>query len=265
MKKFVIAAIQLDSQDEKDKNLNTITEFIEEAVDKKAKIVALPENMNYIGTKFECETIPGYTTERLSWLARKHKIYIHGGAIFEDSSTQRPYDTTVMIDSEGKIIAKYRKLHMFDTRIDEVSFYRESEKKISGNEIVMADTIYGKLGFSIGYDIRFPELYRKMALSGANIIFAPANFVMNTGKDHWEPILKTRAIENTCYIVSPAQIGIKPEYLSYGNSIIVDPWGSVIAKASNKPCVITAEIDLDYLEKVRAEIPCLANRRPDVY
>lgn len=265
MKKFIIAAIQLDSTANKEKNLKDITYFIEDAVEKKAKIVALPENANYAGTEFESELIPGHTTNILCELAKKHNIYIHGGSISEDNGTKKPYNTTVMINPNGEIIAKYRKLHMFDVDIENGPSYRESDSKTPGNEIVSVDTDYGKLGFSICYDIRFPELYRKLALDGAKIIFTPANFVMNTGKDHWESILRARAIENTCYIVAPAQTGAKPAYLAYGKTMIIDPWGNVLAKASDKPCVITAEIDFDYLDKVRTQVPCLKNRRPDVY
>jgi predicted amidohydrolase len=264
-KKFTIAAVQLNSNDDKENNLKNIAEFVEEAVEKKAKVVALPESINYMGTEFECEPIPGYTTNRLSELARKYEIYIHGGTISEDSGTKRPYTTTVMINPYGDIIAKYRLLHMFDVDSDDGYFYKESDLKTPGDQIVSVDTEYGKLGFSISFDIRFPEMFRQMAVGGADIIFAPSDFIVSTGKDHWETILRARAIENTCYIVAPAQTGAKLSYLAYGKSMIVDPWGNVIAKASDKPCVITADIDFDYLEKVRFKLPWQNNRRVDVY
>ncbi|MPN44256.1 Deaminated glutathione amidase [bioreactor metagenome] len=127
------------------------------------------------------------------------------------------------------------------------------------------DTALGTLGMSICYDIRFPELYRLMAMAGAQVIFTPANFTMPTGKDHWEPILRTRAIENGCYIVSPAQIGQKTRFVAYGNSLVVDPWGTVIARAKDEPGLILAEIDLDYEDRIRQKIPSLKNRRTDVY
>lgn len=265
VKKFIISAIQMDSGDDKEHNLRNVADFIEEAVEKKAKVVALPESMNYIGNSFECEEIPGYTTNKLSELAKKHKIYIHGGSILEDNGTKRPYSTTVMIDPNGDIIAKYRQLHMFDVDFSNGYYCRESDIKTRGDQIVVADTEYGRMGFSICYDIRFPELFRKLTLMGADIIFAPSDFVVDTGKDHWEPILRTRAIENTCYIVAPDQTGVKQSHLAYGKSLIVDPWGNIIAKASDKPCVITAEIDFDYHEKIRVNMPSLKNRRTDIY
>ena len=134
-----------------------------------------------------------------------------------------------------------------------------------GDEIVTVDTALGRLGMSICYDIRFPELYRIMALDGAQVIFTPASFTMPTGKDHWEPILRTRAIENGCYIVAPGQIGKKVHFTAYGNSMVVDPWGTVVSRARDTVGVIYAEIDLDYEDVIRAKIPSLTNRRADVY
>ena len=127
------------------------------------------------------------------------------------------------------------------------------------------DTEYGNLGFTICYDIRFPELFRLLALNGAEIIFTPASFTVPTGKDHWEPILRTRAIENGCYIVAAGQIGEKTKFTAFGNSMVVDPWGTVIAKSKDEPGVTIAEIDLDYLDKIRSKIPSLKNRRSDIY
>lgn len=145
------------------------------------------------------------------------------------------------------------------------SSVRESDRKEPGKEIVTVQTELGHLGFAICYDMRFPELFRLMALQGAQIIFLPANFTMPTGKDHWEPILRARAIENGCYIIAPDQTGVKEKFTAYGNSMVVDPWGTVIARASDKPGVILAEIDLDYLESVRQRNPSIHNRRTDLY
>mgnify|MGYP001104200200 FL=1 len=143
---------------------------------------------------------------------------------------------------------------------------RESERICPGDEIVTVDTgEVGHLGLSICYDMRFAEMYRIMALEGAQILLMPADFTMPTGKDHWETILRPRAIENGCYVIAPAQCGVKPKFQAYANSLVVDPWGNVIARASNPPQVITAEIDLDYLQQVRRQIFTLENRRPDVY
>ena len=154
---------------------------------------------------------------------------------------------------------------MFDITLPDGKGFNESDKVAPGDDIVTVQTELGTFGMSICYDIRFPELYRIMALRGAQIIFAPASFTISTGKDHWEPILRTRAIENGCYIVAAGQMGVKPAYTAYGNSMIVDPWGTVIARGKEQPGLTYAEIDLDYLEQVREQVPSLENRRSDLY
>ncbi|MBQ6852761.1 MAG: carbon-nitrogen hydrolase family protein, partial [Peptococcaceae bacterium] len=166
---------------------------------------------------------------------------------------------------DGEIRAKYRKLHNFDMILSDSSNVRESDNKEPGSEIVTVQTELGTLGFAICYDLRFPEQFRLMRLAGAEIIFLPANFTMPTGKDHWEPLIRARAIENGVYIIAPNQIGEKEKFTAYGNSMIVDPWGAVIARASDKPGVILAEIDLEYLHAVRAKNPSVENRRTDLY
>lgn len=172
----------------------------------------------------------------------------------------------MVINPNGELVAKYHKIHPFDVVISNGPTCKESDRICPGEGIVTVDTgEVGHLGLSICYDIRFCEMYRLMALEGAQIFLTPADFTMNTGKDHWETILRTRAIENGCYVIAPGQFGVKPRFQAYANSMIIDPWGNVIARASNKPCVITAEIHLDYLEKVRKQIFTLENRRPDIY
>jgi len=270
MRKFNIAVIQLDTQNDKKKNLETAAEFIKEAVSKNAKIISFPEVMNLVGKNIgeggQAEPIPGYTTDFLCSEAKKYGVYIHGGSITELIPNEKKfYNTTAMINDKGEIIAKYRKLHTFDVTLPDGTVNMESEKVLPGKDVVTVNTEYGKLGFSICYDIRFPELFRLLAIKGAQIIFTPANFTMPTGKDHWDTILRTRAIENTCYIVAAGQIGKKTNFTAFGNSMIIDPWGTIIAKAKDEPSVAVAEIDLDYLDRVREKIPSLKNRRSDVY
>lgn len=270
MRKYLLGIIQLDTQNDKDKNLERICSFIDEAAAKGAKIVALPEVMNLIGDNVGsgggAETIPGYSTEILAAKAREHGIYVHCGSLREEiPGDERAYNTTAMLDPEGRVIATYRKLHTFDITLPDGTIANESARIRPGKEIVTVDTELGKLGFSICYDIRFPELYRLLAIQGARLIFAPANFTMPTGKDHWETILRTRAIENGCYIVAPAQIGKKPKFTAFGNSMVVDPWGTVIARSKEEPGVTIAEIDLDFQDKIRGQLPSLKNRRSDVY
>jgi len=270
MRKFLIGIIQLDTQNDKGKNLAQICEYIDEAASKGAQLVALPEVMNLLGDNIGegggAEPIPGYSTEILARKAKELGIYIHCGSIKEEIPGEtKGFNTTVMLDREGRIIARYRKLHTFDVTLTDGTVCNESARIQPGAEIVTVDSDLGKLGFSICYDIRFPELFRLLALDGAQIIFTPANFTLPTGKDHWEPILRARAIENGCYIVAPAQIGKKPNFTAFGNSLVVDPWGTVIARSKDQPGVTLAEIDLDFLDKIRGQIPSLKNRRSDIY
>ncbi len=271
MRKYMIAIVQLDTKNDKGANMKQICEYIDEAAAKGAKMIAFPEAMNVMGDNVGegggFETIPGYTTEILMAKAKEHKMFIHCGSFKEATSKgEKPFNTTVMLNDKGEIIAKYRKLHLFDVTLPDGTEALESSRNQQGNQIVNVDTELGNLGFTICYDIRFPELYRLLTLNGAQIIFTPANFTTPTGKDHWETILRTRAIENGCYIVAPAQIGKKASGgSSFGSSLVVDPWGTVIAKASERPGVTLAEIDLDYVDKIRGMLPGLKNRRSDVY
>ena len=270
MNKFTVAVLQLDSQDDVQKNLDTVVSFIEEAAARGAKLITMPESMNYVGldNAGHAEEIPGGPTFQLmSEQAKKYGVWLHCGSIYEKNPNDpRPFNSTMVIDPRGNLAAKYHKIHPFDVVIPNGPVNRESERICPGDEIVTVDTgEVGHLGLSICYDMRFAEMYRIMALEGAQILLMPADFTMPTGKDHSETILRTRAIENGCYVVAPAQYGVKPKFQAYANSLVVDPWGNVIARASNHPQVITAEIDLDYLQQVRRQIFTLENRRPDVY
>lgn len=264
--KFIMAAIQVNTQDDKNQNLRDIEKFIEEAASKKSDMIALPEMMNYIGKdQIAGESIPGRTTELLCGLAKKYSLWIHGGSIAEDNGEQLPFNTTVLVNPNGEIVSKYRKLHMFDVELGDGTSVRESDYYTAGNEIVTVETELANFGFAICYDMRFPEIFRIMALRGAQILFVPANFTMHTGKDHWEPLLRARAIENSCYVVAPAQIGNKARFAAYGKTMIIDPWGNVVSKSSDYPNVITAEIDLNLIKVIRSQIPSLESRREDLY
>ncbi len=270
MSKFLAAVIQLDSQDDVEKNLKTTIGFIGEAAQRGAKFIAMPEHMNYCGpTPADyAEEVPGGRTFRLmAEQAKKYNVWLHCGSIVEkNQNDSRPYNCSMVINPRGELVAKYHKLHPFDVAITGGITNKESDRICPGDRIVTVDTdAIGHLGLSICYDLRFCEIYRIMALAGAQILMVPANFTINTGKDHWESLLRARAIENECYVVAPAQTGIKPRFQSNANSMIVDPWGNVIARASSLPQVITAVIDLDYVEQVRKQTFTLANRRPDVY
>ena len=267
MRKYMVAVVQMDTQNDKGANWAQIADYIDEAAEKGAKLVAFPEVVNILSEEPEfAEMIPGPTTELFMQKAKEHGIWVHGGSISEvNPEGERTYNTTVLINPQGEIAARYSKLHNFDMTLPDGSSVRESDKKEPGKEITTVQTELGHLAFAICYDMRFPELFRLMTLQGAEVIFLPANFTMPTGKDHWEPILRARAIENGCYIIAPNQTGVKEKFTAYGNSMVVDPWGAVIARASDKPGVILAEIDLDYLDAVRKRNPSVQNRRTDMY
>ncbi|MDO5016678.1 MAG: carbon-nitrogen hydrolase family protein [Eubacteriales bacterium] len=269
MKNFKLAVIQLDSQEDKKLNLEKTEAFIREARANGADMVALPEVFNVIDkSKTPAENIPdGESTQLLIKLAKELGLYIHGGSIGEENPDgDKRYNTTVFIDPNGEILAKYRKLHLFDIDMPDGTKKRESDRIAPGQEIVSVETDLANIGLTICYDLRFPELFRTLALNGAELIFVPANFTMPTGKDHWEALLRARAIENTVYIAAPGQIGTKTgNNPSFGSSMIIDPWGTVIARASEREEVIYADIDAAYLQRVRQLIPCLQNRRSDVY
>lgn len=270
MTKFIAAAVQMDSQDDKMANLAAAEGYIREAAARGARLVVLPESMNYIGRDMaqEAEAIPGGPTfQRLSDLARELDLWLEAGSIYESNPEDpvRPFNTTFLIRPDGTLAAKYAKLHPFDVVLPNGVTSRESDRVCPGKKLTVAETDLGKVGLGICYDIRFGEMFRIMALEGAKLFAVPANFTVNTGKDHWEVLLRARAIENECYVIAPNQMGKKPRFTAYGNSLMVDPWGTVIARASDKPGVITAEIDLDYVTKVRQSTFTLDNRRPDVY
>lgn len=260
----------MDTQNDKGENMKKACRFIDEAAGHGAKLICFPEVMNLIGRNIGegggKEEIPGYTSDILCRKAREHKVWIHGGSITEQVPGQKKSrNLSLLINPDGEIAAQYRKLHMFDITLADGTPFRESDRVEGGNEITTVSTELGTFGMSICYDIRFPELYRLMALQGAQVMFVPASFTMPTGKDHWEPLLRARAIENGCYIVAAGQIGTKPAYAAYGNSMVVDPWGTIIARARDTECITYAQIDLDYLDQIREQLPSLENRRTDVY
>jgi deaminated glutathione amidase len=202
----------------------------------------------------------------MSEWARAHGITLVGGSIAERREGREKLSNTCLVfDPEGQLVATYRKIHLFDVEVGGV-VYRESEAEEPGDEPVVADVEDWKIGLSICYDVRFPELYRILTLEGAQLVTVPAHFTTPTGKDHWHVLLRARAIENQLYVVAAAQIGeTLPGKPAYGRSLIADPWGVVIAQAPDEETVIATELDRAHLQNIRAKLPSLANRRSNAY
>lgn len=266
-----IAACQMNSREDKDANLATAERLIDEAARQGAQMVGLPELFNLLADDETmvagAEDEHGPTSQLLRAKACQHNLYIHGGSIPTRLPTsERIGNTTFVFDPAGELIARYQKIHLFDIHITGQNSYKESARVAPGEEMVTFETEQGNFGLTICYDIRFPELYRALTLAGARVIFHPAAFTLYTGKDHWETLIRARAIENQVYMVSPAQIGSHGNGKQcFGSTMIVDPWGTVLARAPERECVIVAEIDYAAQDKIRAELPSLKNRRPQVY
>jgi deaminated glutathione amidase len=269
--RLTVGLVQLNSQDDKAANLDKAERFVDEAAARGARLVALPEYMTYLGPKERhagvAESIPGPTTERFAGIARRHGIWLLGGSLHEISEIDGLfYNTSVLFTPAGEIAAAYRKIHLYDVELTGNVSANESATIKPGREVVTADVDGHRLGMSICYDLRFPELYRLLALDGAEIFAVPAAFTMYTGKDHWHALLKARAIENQGYVIAPAQIGPhEPNARCYGHSVVIDPWGTVLVDAPDREGVVIADLDFDYLRQLRAQLPSLANRRPEAY
>jgi deaminated glutathione amidase len=266
-----VAVVQMNTQDDKDRNIATAMRLIEEAAGTGARLVSLPEVWTYLGPEdgnfATAETIPGPLSARLAETARRLGIYLHAGSMLERSGDDgRLLNTTLVFDPDGETIGRYSKIHMFDVVLDGVATYMESNTVTPGEGIETVEIDGVTVGLAICYDLRFPELHRILALRGAEVILLPAAFTMTTGKDHWEVLIRARAIENGVYLVAAAQVGVHPPgKWCYGRSMIVDPWGTVVATAPDTEGVIVADLDLDRVRTVRRQVPSLANRRPQAY
>jgi deaminated glutathione amidase len=271
-----IAAVQLNSGDDKAANLAAAEAAITHAAAAGARLVVLPELWTYLGpsagNRANAEPVPGPATMRLAALAYRHSLILHGGSLLEladdASDDAKPYNTAILLDANGRQIATYRKIHLFDAAPrDDAPPYQESATMAAGDTIVTAEVGGLRLGLATCYDLRFPELFRALALLGAEVLLLPAAFTRETGRDHWEPLIRARAIENGCYVVAAGQVGaFPPGRMAHGHSMIVDPWGRVLAEADGEaPGIIMAEIDTARVAEVRRRIPSLTNRRPEVY
>jgi predicted amidohydrolase len=265
--KFIAAAIQMLASDDKAANLADAECWVREAARRGARVIALPEVFIWRGEKKReresAETIPGPTSMAMAQLARELAVYLLAGSILEAiEGSEKAYNTSLLFDPTGAVCASYRKIHLFDVDLANGVSLRESATREYGESIVVARTDQCVMGLTVCYDLRFPELYRALTREGAQIVFVPSAFTAYTGQAHWESLLRARAIENQLYVIAPDQFGKSPRsFETHGHSMIVDPWGRVVAELPNAAGVITAEVDLDYLAKVRSELPALQHRR----
>lgn len=264
-------AVQLNSTEDTDRNLERADRLVREAAARGAELVVLPEKWSVLGSGEQlsagAQELDGPAVSWARATARELGIDLVAGSIVERApGRDKTFNTSVHVGTDGEPRAVYRKLHMFDVEVDGME-YNESAHEQPGEEIVVSELADGtKLGLSVCYDIRFPELYRLLALQGAEVVSVPSAFTLATTRDHWEVLLRARAVENQCFVVAPNQIGVHPGgYRSGGRSMIVDPWGLVLASAPDLETVIVAELDGAVLRDVRRRLPSLTHRRPQVY
>jgi deaminated glutathione amidase len=263
------AVVQLNSTNDKARNLATAERLVRAAAADGAELVALPEKWNLLAGGAElvagAEPLDGPSLGAARLWARELGINLLAGSVSEQGPEGKAFNTSVLIGPAGDDLAVYRKIHMFDVDVGGVA-YRESEHEEAGEEIVTAALAEATVGLSVCYDLRFPELFRILAVRGAGLLTLPSAFTFATGRDHWEVLLRARAIENQAFVLAPNQVGeTPPHFSSYGHSTIADPWGKVLAVAPDQECFVAADLDFAAQDRVRESLPSLANRRPRAY
>lgn len=270
MNKLRVAMIQMHVEEDKLKNIANASEFVRKAAEQNIDMAVLPEMFN---CPYKTSNFPVYAEEEggecyslLSKLAQTCGIYLVAGTMPEKDNEGRVFNTSYVFDRKGNKIGKHRKMHLFDIAVQGGQHFKESETLTAGNEATVFETEFGKMGLAICYDFRFPELSRLMVDEGARVLIVPAAFNMTTGPAHWEIMFRSRAVDNQAYTIgiAPAR-DVNSCYTSYGNSLMVSPWGEVIVQMDEKEGFATGTLDLDYVEKVRRELPLLAHRRKDIY
>lgn len=260
-----VAVCQLNSRADRPENLKVARELVARAADAGADLAVLPEYTDYLGPAEQApppEPVDGPYAASFAQAAREHRMWVAAGSFHETGPAGRTYNTSLVFDRAGALAAAYRKIHLYDVQIPGRVSYQESRSVAPGEQPVTVDIDGVRVGLSICYDLRFPELYRRLASDGAQLLLVPAAFMLHTGRDHWEVLLRARAIENQCFVAAAAQIGDHdPGRTCYGRSVVVDPWGIVLAQAPDEAGVTVADLDLDRLARIRAELPSLANRR----
>ena len=266
--KITAAAIQMTSTQDRDRNLETAIALAGRAADRGASLIALPENWLYMRGTGEPPiagvSLDGPELNALRDVACARGVHLLAGTVPEAiPGSEKVYNTSVLFGPDGGKLAVYRKIHLFDSNLSNGETHRESDSVAGGEQIVTADTPFGRLGLSVCYDLRFPELYRRMAIQGAVLFFVPAAFTLHTGRDHWTCLLRARAIENLSFVLAPAQWGRNAATrTTYGRSVIIDPWGVILAQAPDAESVVLAELDFEARTKMRNQLPCLEHIRP---
>ena len=270
MEKIKIAAIQMSTVADKMENVRTVKTYLEKIKDENPDFVIIPE---MFCCPYQTENFPIYAEkeggpvwQQLSGYAKQYGIYLIGGSMPEKDAEGNVYNTSYIFDREGKQIGKHRKVHLFDIDVKGGQTFKESDTLTAGDSDTVFDTEFGKIGVMLCFDIRFPELSRMMVNDGAKVIFVPAAFNMTTGPAHWELSFRTRALDNQIYMVgcAPAR-DVSAGYISWGHSIVTDPWGRVTGMLDENEGILLAELDMDYEEQVREELPLLKSRRKDIY
>jgi len=265
-----VAAIQLTSTADRSRNLEIAAKLVAGAAGDGARLIVLPEMFNVLGDaevlRAGAEALDGPSLRWAGEQARHHRVWLVAGSIMERVAEQeRIFNTSCLFDPEGRRRATYRKIHLFDCDVPGAS-YHESATVVPGRDIVRAEAGGAALGLSICFDLRFPELFRILALGGARLIALASAFTERTGRDHWEVLVRARAIENQVFVIAANQVGAStPKLRWFGRSMIVDPWGVVLAQAPDRECSIAADLDFADQDRVRAQLPSLANRRPEAY
>lgn len=267
----MVAALQMASGPQVQANLMEAARLIQEAAGRGAKLMVLPETFAMMGVH-ETDRVKiaepygsGPIQSFISQQAKKYGVWIVGGTIpIQSGNPERPFAASILYDAEGKAVARYDKIHLFDVTLSESQeIYTESDTTTPGHTPVIVDTPFGKLGMSVCYDLRFPELYRRLSEKGAQILLIPSAFTDVTGKAHWEPLLRARAIENLCYVIAPGQGGYHVNgRTTYGHSMVIDYWGRVRGERDKGAGVVLAELDLEALEQTRKTFPVLSHRCP---
>jgi predicted amidohydrolase len=263
----VAAVVQMSSRADAEANLATAERLVEQAAARGARFVALPENFAFLRAEGlpvpEPQGLDGPWVARMAGLARRLRVTLLLGSVPEAIPGEtRIHNTSLLLGPDGAVLASYRKIHLFDIDVPGLEHLKESRAVAPGGEVVVADAPFGRVGLSICYDVRFPELYRRLARDGARVLAVPSAFTERTGKAHWEVLLRARAIENLAYVVAPAQVGQHaPGRASHGHSLIVDPWGAILAQVPDDEGVALAELDFGRQDRLRRQLPALAHAR----